>query len=102
MIISIDFYKICTLADLIAHDTEKIRAIGRLCTRHDRHIVAQQTEKDRVQSLLFDLCRGVQEPPQPKRGRKRMLMADMVFAAALKVYSTFSSRRFARLSMPKS
>lgn len=55
---------------------------------------AQMTEKDRVPSLLFDLCRGIQEPPQAK-GRKRTPMADMVFAAAFKVYSTFSSRRFA-------
>ena len=55
---------------------------------------AQMTEKDRVQSLLFDLCRGIQEPPQA-RGRKRTPLADMVFAAAFKVFSTFSSRRFA-------
>jgi transposase len=56
---------------------------------------AQMTEKDRFQALLFDLCRGIQEPPQPKTGRKRTLMADMVFASAFKVFSTVSSRRFA-------
>jgi len=57
--------------------------------------LAQQTEKDRFQELLFDLTRNVEDPPQPKVGRKRTAMADMVFACALKVYITFSSRRFA-------
>ena len=57
--------------------------------------LAQQTEKRRFQSLLFDLCQGVTEPPQPKTGRKRTTMADMVFAATFKVFSTVSSRRFA-------
>jgi transposase len=56
---------------------------------------AQMTEKDRFQVLLFDLCRGIEEPPQAKTGRKRTLMADMVFASAFKVFSTISSRRFA-------
>lgn len=60
-----------------------------------RYNFAQQTEKDRVQSLLFDLCRGIIEPPTAKTGRKRTPMADMVFASVLKVYTTFSSRRFA-------
>jgi transposase len=56
---------------------------------------AQMTEKRRFLALLHDLCRGVEEPPQPKTGRPRTPMADMVFAVALKVYTTFSSRRFA-------
>lgn len=57
--------------------------------------LAQQTEKRRIQALLFDLCQGVEEPSPAKTGRKRTPMADMVFAAAFKVYSTVSSRRFA-------
>ena len=56
---------------------------------------AQQTEKHRFRELLFDLCRGVEEPPQPGSGRRRTAMANMVFACALKVYTTVSSRRFA-------
>ncbi len=56
--------------------------------------LAQTTEKDRFQELLFDLCRSIEEPPWAKKGRKPTPMADMVFAAAFKVYSTFSSRRF--------
>jgi transposase len=56
--------------------------------------LAQTTEKHRFQELLHELCQGIEEPPQPKTGRRRTLMADMVFAAAFKVYSTVSSRRF--------
>ena len=55
---------------------------------------AQRTEKHRFQALLSDLCRGLPDPPQPKTGRRWKPMADMVFACAFKVYSTFSSRRF--------
>jgi transposase len=57
---------------------------------------AQMTEKKRLQALLFDLCRGLEEPPRPsnKIGRKPVPIADRVFACAFKIYSTFSSRRF--------
>jgi transposase len=60
-----------------------------------RYNQAQQTEKHRFQTLLFDLCRGVEEPPAKERGRKRMPMRDMLFASVFKVFSTVSSRRFA-------
>lgn len=57
---------------------------------------AATTEKHRFQELLADLCRGVKQAPRPdgKSGRKPVLLADAVFAAVFKVYSTFSSRRF--------
>src|SRR5437868_7118133 len=32
--------------------------------------LAQTTEKDRFQELLFDLCKGIEEPPWAKKGRK--------------------------------
>jgi transposase len=54
---------------------------------------AQTHEKDKFLSLLHDLCRGIQEPP-PAKGRPRVPLTDMVFAACFKVYSTFSGRRF--------
>jgi hypothetical protein len=57
--------------------------------------LAQQTEKYRFGVLLFDLCQALPEHPQPAVGRRRTAMADMVFACALKVYSTLSTRRFA-------
>jgi transposase len=56
---------------------------------------AQQTEKRRFLALLHDLCRGVEEPPQPWTGRRRTPLADMIFAACFKVYATVSARRFA-------
>jgi hypothetical protein len=56
---------------------------------------AQMNEKRRFLVLLADLCRGVENPPQPGTGRRRTPMADMVFASAYKVYTTVSSRRFA-------
>jgi transposase len=56
---------------------------------------AQQTEKDRFQVLLHDLCRDIPEPPKSKKGRNRTPLADQVFAVAFKVYCTLSARRFA-------
>jgi transposase len=57
---------------------------------------AQQSEKKRFQALLFDLTRGVPNPVRAKTsGRQPTPLRDMVFASALKVYTTVSSRRFA-------
>lgn len=54
---------------------------------------AQVNEKAQFQSLLHELCSGVQEPQQVK-GRPRIPLSDAVFAATFKIYSTFSGRRF--------
>jgi transposase len=55
---------------------------------------AQRNEKEKFQSLLRDLCQGVEEKPQEGRGRRRVPMCDAIFSAAFKVYSTLSGRRF--------
>jgi transposase len=55
--------------------------------------LAQTNEKARFLELLYGLCAGVNEPLQTM-GRPRMPFADMVFCAAYKIYSMFSSRRF--------
>jgi len=55
---------------------------------------AQQTEKYRFQKLLFDLCRDLPNLEQAGGGRRWTPTADMIFACALKVYTTVSSRRF--------
>ena len=55
--------------------------------------LAQQNEKERFLVLLRDLCSTVQQQPQGK-GRPRLPLADMVFAATYKVYAGFSARRF--------
>ena len=54
---------------------------------------AQVNEKAKFQLLLRELCNGVEEPAQTF-GRPRLPFADMIFAAAFKVYSTLPMRRF--------
>jgi transposase/predicted nucleic acid-binding Zn finger protein len=54
---------------------------------------AQVNEKARFLVLLYELCSGIDEPIQTM-GRTRLPMADMIFAAVYKIYSTVSSRRF--------
>ena len=55
--------------------------------------LAATNEKARFLELLYELTRGVVEPPQDM-GRPRLPLCDMIFCAAFKVYSQFSSRRF--------
>lgn len=54
---------------------------------------AQTTEKESFRLLLRGLCETIEEPHQT-RGRPRLPMADAIFAACYKVYSTVSGRRF--------
>ena len=56
---------------------------------------AQSVENDRLQVLLAELRRGVAEPPYAGTGRRPIPVADRLCAAAFKVYSTVSYRRFA-------
>ena len=54
---------------------------------------AQTNEKELFMKLLSDLCQDVEEPLY-KFGRPNLPLKDMVFSSALKVYTTFSLRRF--------
>ncbi|MFH1801509.1 MAG: transposase [archaeon] len=54
---------------------------------------AQTNEKLIFMKLLKDLCGNI-EQPEYKFGRPTLPISDMLFASALKVYSTFSLRRF--------
>ena len=54
---------------------------------------AQTGEKAQFCTLLRDLVSDVPSPEQ-KRGRPSLPLADMIFSAAFKVYSTVSARRF--------
>lgn len=56
---------------------------------------AQANEKHRLQVLLYDLCHGLPEPAHNGAGRKPHTVRDSVFSMVYKVYSLFSSRRFA-------
>ena len=55
---------------------------------------AQTNEKSKFQTLLRDLCKGIEEAPQTGRGRPRIPLSDSIFAAVFKVYSTVSGRRY--------
>jgi SWIM zinc finger len=54
---------------------------------------AQVQEKAKFQLLLHELCKGVEEPIY-EYGRPRTPLADVIFAAAFKIYSAVSTRRF--------
>jgi len=54
---------------------------------------AQTNEKIVFMRLLKDLCGNINQP-EYKFGRPSLPISDMLFASALKVYSTFSLRRF--------
>ena len=53
----------------------------------------QTNEKLLFLKLLDDLCYGIEEP-EYKFGRPKISKQEMIFLSALKVYSTFSLRRF--------
>jgi Transposase DDE domain len=76
-------------------ETVKTTKTARVTYRQDwpAYNAAQTHEKDLFQTLLTALRRGIPEPPQTM-GRPRLPLADMVFAAAFKVYVGFSARRF--------
>ncbi len=54
---------------------------------------AQTHEQEHFVALLRDLCNGIQQPPQTF-GRPRLSLADVVFGATYKAYTTMSGRRF--------
>ncbi len=54
---------------------------------------SQINEKDLFMKLLSNLCKEIEEPLY-RFGRPKLSLADMVFSSALKVYTTFSLRRF--------
>lgn len=56
---------------------------------------AQQREKEMIANLLRALCEGIQQPERKGAGRPRLPLADVVFGAVMKVYSTVSGRRAA-------
>src|SRR5229473_145488 len=54
--------------------------------------LAQTAEKEHVGELLRALCSGIVQPAH-ERGRPRLPLADVVHAAAMKVYTGMSGRR---------
>jgi transposase len=54
---------------------------------------AQTGEKTMFMYLLHKLCSNIEQPPY-RFGRPNLQISDMVFCSALKVYTTYSGRRF--------
>jgi len=77
-------------------DTKTVTFTEKKTYRQDwpKYNAAQSVEKDRVQELLFDLCKGLQEPERTCTGRKPHSVRDSIFSMVFKVYSTISARRF--------
>jgi transposase len=61
-------------------------------TRWREYNLAQTHEKSHFLVLLYDLCQTIEEPEQTM-GRPRIPLRDIIFSAALKTYSGFSTRR---------
>lgn len=59
-----------------------------------KYNAAQTSEKDHFCRLLHDLVATVETPTHEAAGRPRTQLSDVIFAAAYKVYSGFSARRF--------
>lgn len=56
--------------------------------------LSQRLEKAYFQNLLFELCQGLDEPVRKGgRGRPPIKMADLIFAACVKIYEGVSGRR---------
>lgn len=87
-------YTIKTETDYEHHTTTVTKTV-RVTYKQDwpMYNEAQTHEKSLFQSLLYDLCRLIEDPVQTN-GRPRLPLWDMVFSAAFKVYSTVSTRRF--------
>lgn len=81
--------KIEVPAGLMSDDSAARRTYSQNWHAYDQ---AQQHEREQFVTLLRDLCGGIVQPVQT-RGRPRKALADIVFAAVLKVYTGFSSRR---------
>jgi transposase len=80
----------------IAHDRQITEIAGKAkstyCQNWPVYNKAQKEEKHLFQVLLHELTSSIQNPPQP-RGKPRMPLGDMIFACAVRVYSTLSGRR---------
>ncbi len=55
--------------------------------------LAKSTEEEKFAEMLYDLCQPFKdERGQPRTGRKRVNVSDIVFACALKVYNGHGAR----------
>lgn len=80
-----------TTTQTIAITEEKRKTYPQVWTAYNK---AQTNEKAKFRTLLHDLCKGIEEPIITGKGRRPIPLADAIFSAVYKVYSTVSGRRF--------
>lgn len=74
--------------------TESVRVTQKTYTQSwPAYNKAQTNEKAHFLAFLYELCSGIEEPVQTF-GRPRLPLADIIFSATFKTYSTVSGRRF--------
>lgn len=74
--------------------TESVRVTQKTYTQDwPAYNKAQTNEKAHFLAFLYELCAGIEEPVQTF-GRPRLPLADIIFSATFKTYSTVSGRRF--------
>lgn len=73
--------------------TESVRVTQKTYTQDwPAYNKAQTNEKSHFLAFLYELCAGIEEPVQTF-GRPRLPLADIIFSATFKTYSTVSGRR---------
>jgi predicted nucleic acid-binding Zn finger protein len=74
--------------------TESVRVTQKTYTQDwPAYNKAQTNEKSHFLAFLYELCSGIEAPLQTF-GRPRLPLADIIFSATFKTYSTVSGRRF--------
>ena len=83
------------IADQLNKRTPKIKERPTYPQDWEAYNKAQTHEKDLFMKLLYELCLTLPEEPKTQaKGRPKLSLRDVVFSSALKVYTTFSLRRF--------
>jgi transposase len=80
-----------TMPDGTVKETETVRVT--YSQEWSSYNAAQVNEREHFDSLLRDLCDGIEEQPQVGKGRPRLPMADRVYSSVAKVYAGTSGRR---------
>lgn len=70
-----------------------VNSSGNYSQTWSKYNQAQAHEKHDFLMMLYQLCCGIDQPPQLK-GRPSLPLRDVVFSIVYKIYSTSSSRRF--------
>ena len=87
---AVEFYLKRQVEDDIETTECQIKTYSQNWSAYDK---AQCNEQETFMELLADLCKNVPNP-RYNFGRPRLPLSDLIFTCALKVYSTFSYRRF--------